>query len=477
MSEKETEKIETLIEERGSVRNDYVNLKSLTRKVDFRIIPLLFITYSLQFMDKLALSSSSVFGVREDNHLVGQDYSWVSSIFYFGYLAGQFPVTRMVQIVPIGKFIGATVTLWGVVLACSASSESYVGLLVARFFLGLLESAVSPVFVIVTSMWYRVEQQPARTAIWFGGNDFGGIVSGFIAFGLGHIRGSLNPWRYIFIIYGAMTVFWGIILMMFLPDCPEKASFLTLQEKEYYSENHKNSQITREWKWDQFFECFLDIKTWLLVALCILNILPNGGVISYGFIIIESFGFSSINTTLLNVPASLVTWLSILFTGYVSSRFKSMRLWMIIFTVIPPIAGAAIISKVPLHRKGVKLFGYYLLMIQPATFPNILALISSNYQGTTKKATMSAIIFIFYCASNVAAPQLFILSEAPNYSVAYNAWISTFAITVLIALIMRFYLQWENGRRGKMEEKNEASDIDKNNDISDLNDKSFIYQY
>lgn len=36
------------------------------RKIDWRLIPLMFITYNLNFMDKTILSSASVFGLRED---------------------------------------------------------------------------------------------------------------------------------------------------------------------------------------------------------------------------------------------------------------------------------------------------------------------------------------------------------------------------------------------------------------------------
>jgi|SRR5690242_17092416 len=40
--------------------------KRVLRKIDWRLIPLMFITYNLNFMDKTILSSASVFGLRED---------------------------------------------------------------------------------------------------------------------------------------------------------------------------------------------------------------------------------------------------------------------------------------------------------------------------------------------------------------------------------------------------------------------------
>lgn len=40
--------------------------RKIVRKIDFNIIPLLFITYMFNFMDKTILSSASVFGLRTD---------------------------------------------------------------------------------------------------------------------------------------------------------------------------------------------------------------------------------------------------------------------------------------------------------------------------------------------------------------------------------------------------------------------------
>ncbi|RWA03501.1 hypothetical protein EKO27_g11604, partial [Xylaria grammica] len=78
---------------RGGVGVDYTRM---VRRIDAHVLPLLFLTYMFNFMDKTILSSASVFGLREDNHLVKDQYAWVSSVFYFGYLVATYPATRLV---------------------------------------------------------------------------------------------------------------------------------------------------------------------------------------------------------------------------------------------------------------------------------------------------------------------------------------------------------------------------------------------
>lgn len=51
----------------------------------------------------------------------------------------------------------------------SALCFNFAGIMAARFFLGLVESIIGPVFVIVTSNWWTRPEQAFRTAFWLGG--------------------------------------------------------------------------------------------------------------------------------------------------------------------------------------------------------------------------------------------------------------------------------------------------------------------
>lgn len=90
--------------------------KKVLRKIDLRLIPALWLLYLLQYLDKNGINYASVYGLQEGTNLQGNGYSWLSSIFYFGYLAGQFPGAILMQRLPTGKFLSCTVLAWGVIL-------------------------------------------------------------------------------------------------------------------------------------------------------------------------------------------------------------------------------------------------------------------------------------------------------------------------------------------------------------------------
>lgn len=111
-------------------------------------------------------------GLRTDIHLSGDDYQWLSSMFYFGtfskrqsrvleigwklikesgYLAWEYPTNRLLQRLPLAKYSSFCIILWGLVLCCLAAVKNYSGALAVRFFLGVFEAAVSPGFALITS--------------------------------------------------------------------------------------------------------------------------------------------------------------------------------------------------------------------------------------------------------------------------------------------------------------------------------------
>ena len=114
--------------------------KRVIRKIDLRILIIMFVTYNLNFIDKTILYSAAVFGLTDDTHLVGSQYSWAGSIFYFGYLIWEYPTTILIQRLPVAKYLSAVTFLWGVIVAVTAACTNFGGLATCRFLLGVAVS-------------------------------------------------------------------------------------------------------------------------------------------------------------------------------------------------------------------------------------------------------------------------------------------------------------------------------------------------
>lgn len=69
------------------------------------LLPAMAISYFFQYLDKSALGSTAILGLREDLHLTGNEYSWSSGIYYFGYLVASYPAGIMMIRWRVGKAI------------------------------------------------------------------------------------------------------------------------------------------------------------------------------------------------------------------------------------------------------------------------------------------------------------------------------------------------------------------------------------
>jgi MFS family permease len=104
-------------------------------------------------IDKTTLSYAAIFNIRQDLNLVGTEYSWLSSIFYFGFLAWAFPTNFLLQRFPIGKYLGVNIFMWGFFLMLQACARNFAELAALRALSGAAEACADPAFMLITSMW------------------------------------------------------------------------------------------------------------------------------------------------------------------------------------------------------------------------------------------------------------------------------------------------------------------------------------
>lgn len=454
--------------------------KRVLRKIDMYILPFLCITYALQFIDKTSLGYSSVYGIIDDNNLKGQDYSWASSIFYFGesgmmkpaipqvltippgYLLAEYPGVAIIQRFPVAKFLGANIILWAAILMLTALCSSFAGLATVRFFLGVTEATISPGFVAITGIWWTRQEQAARSALWISFLGVGSLLGGLIAFGIGHIdHGRLAPWQYIFLILGAATILWGILFILVVPDSPATTRWLTPDERVAAVQrvvDNKTGTKSRTFSFPHVVEAATDPKIILLGLISFVNALASGGL-AFGSLIIQGFGFTPLQTTLMNMPLAAVQTVAQLSAGVFSARLRGARLYVATLAMIPPIVGTCLINQLPEASRWGRLVGLWLLGTYPVGFLVLLGLLSTNVAGGTKRAAASGWVFVCYCVGQIAGPQFFKAKEAPEYRGGIVAMLCGFCLNLAMNLLLRWLYVRENARRDRMLEGKSEDEI------------------
>ena len=86
--------------------------------------------------------------------------------------------------------------LWGIVIACTAAVKGYAGLMVIRIFMGVFDAGIPPALMLISSQYYRKDEQTIRYAYWFSSIGICLILGGLISYGFQFVHSEiLAGWR------------------------------------------------------------------------------------------------------------------------------------------------------------------------------------------------------------------------------------------------------------------------------------------
>ncbi|KAK0624228.1 major facilitator superfamily domain-containing protein [Immersiella caudata] len=449
--------------------------KKIRRRIDWKVLPILFLTYTLQYYDKAMISQAALFGLREDLGLtVGNRYSWMASIFYLGFIIGAYPCMVLAQRYPVERVACGTVTLWGLCLILTTVCHNYQGVYAQRFFLGFLESGISPMFMLIVGSWYRKEEQAMRMGVWYCCTGYVSIISPLINYGFGLVGGGVSSWRYMYYFGGAITMAWGIALYWLLPTDPINAR--GFNERERYimvARLRSNNSGVRNthFKKDQVLELILDLKFWLLFSVSLLSMIANGPISAFIPVIIRGFGFSSLNSLLLLCPAGAWAGTMMLLFSYLAFKLKNARTYLIFVAQLGTVLACLLLWKLPMGAKVGLLFGTTLLPTLGAGYAVLMGLQVANTAGYTKRSIASSGVFIGYCIGNFVGPLCFHAEDAPRYAPGFIIVLITALVAAGLIIMYRFLCVWENKRRDKAGTL-EAFDHAYEDDLTDITNRS-----
>ncbi|KAF2772103.1 MFS allantoate transporter [Teratosphaeria nubilosa] len=460
--------------------------KRLVRKIDLMILPYLAVCYAFFYIDKTTLSYAAIFGIKDDLNLVGTEYNWLSSIFYFGFLAWALPTNLLMQKLPVGRYLGFNIFLWGAFLMLQAAARNFSELAALRALGGAAEACSDPSFMLITSMWYTRRQQPVRIGLWYTANGFGIALGGLLGFGIGNIKASLPSWKFEFIIIGALCCIWGTVMYIFLPDSPVTAKGLSPREKRMAVERLRENQTgveNKHFKSYQVIEALTDPKTYLFFFLGVVGNIPNGGISNFGTLIIQGFGFSTLVTTLMQIPYGVIIALSILacvlLNDHLARHGRQTRSYFILLFLCPNIAGSFGLRFLAQNNQAGRLICYYLTGPYNAAFVMILSMTTANTAGHSKKVITNAILFLGYCTGNIAGPFFYKTSQAPGYELGIWSMIVSHLLEVVTIIALRVLLARENRRTDRLQGGWDQRDIDATafSDMTDRENLNFRYIY
>ncbi|RRG11109.1 MAG: MFS transporter [Lactobacillus sp.] len=244
------------------------DILSARKKVRWHILPYLFIIYFVAFLDRSSITYASIGGMDQSLGLTATTYGFIAGIFFIGYFVFGVPGNMILEKVGARKWIGLILVLWGAVTLLTAFVHSAVELTTLRFFLGVFEAALFPGMTLIITYWVRSADRAGAVALFMIApplaNSFGAPLATWIITHI-HMALDLAGWRWLFLIVGIPAVLLGFFTFWYLADNPNKASWLTQDEKKALNEELAfDAKLTEDNKVQgaPFKEAFTNGRVW-----------------------------------------------------------------------------------------------------------------------------------------------------------------------------------------------------------------------
>lgn len=221
-----------------------VDEKQLIKLIKWRLLPLAFILYFFNGMDRLNIGFAAL-QMNSELNITEIEFGMIASTFFLSYLIFQIPSNILIQKLKINRWIGFIVIGWGAVTSLTFFAQTYQQVLILRFLLGVFEAGFFPGMMYFFSLWFPANEKAKVTAIFMGAAAVSGVIaaplSGWIVQNISW--GALSGWRWLFMIEGLPTVLFGLITMFYLTNKPQEAKWLTEPQRKWLSDKLEQERL------------------------------------------------------------------------------------------------------------------------------------------------------------------------------------------------------------------------------------------
>lgn len=191
------------------------------------IMPIVFITYSLAYLDRANFGFAAAAGINKDLGISPALSSLIGALFFLGYFFFQIPGAIYAERRSVRRLVFVSLILWGGCAALTGLVGNIAGLIALRFLLGVVEAAVMPAMLIFISNWFtKAERSRANTFLILGNPVtvlWMSVVSGYLVHAFG--------WREMFVVEGVPAIVWAVCWWFAVRDKPSEVAWLADEDK------------------------------------------------------------------------------------------------------------------------------------------------------------------------------------------------------------------------------------------------------
>jgi ACS family tartrate transporter-like MFS transporter len=206
--------------------------RSALRKASWRLLPLIGLGYGIAYMDRTNISLAAL-KMNDDLHFSATAYGLGAGLFFLSYAALEVPSNVMLMRFGARRWIARIMLTWGLLAMGMTFVRTPVQFYVMRFLLGAAEAGFFPGVVFYLMQWFPAHERGRAISRFYVALPLSSVLMGLAAGALlglgGHL--GLKGWQWLFLAEGLPAVILSGALLLFLPNGPAEAAWLTTDER------------------------------------------------------------------------------------------------------------------------------------------------------------------------------------------------------------------------------------------------------
>jgi len=295
-------------------------------KAAWRLIPFMGLLYVVNFLDRVNVGFAAL-TMNKDIGLSASAYGFGAGMFFVGYFLFEVPSNAILMRVGARLWVFRIMLTWGLVSMATALVRTPMAFYGLRFLLGVAEAGFFPGMMLYLTFWFPLATRARFNAMFLASiliaNILGSPLSGAIL-SMNGVAG-LHGWQWLFLIEGGPACVLAFAVLVFLPDGPTKAKWLSDDEKSRIKAALARDALPAADLWTGL----RDPRVWILGFADIGIIVATYGIALWLPQIVKAMGFSNLETGFV-VAMPYAVGLVAMLAWARSSDLKHERIWHIV---------------------------------------------------------------------------------------------------------------------------------------------------
>lgn len=378
-------------------------LEATYRRIAYRLVPFLVVLFILAWIDRVNVGFAKL-SMLQDLQFSEAVYGLGAGIFFIGYFLFEVPSNLLLEKIGARKTLARITILWGLASMAMIYVKTPTSFYVMRFLLGIFEAGFFPGVVLYLTYWFPAARRARINGLFMTSFAIAGVVggplAGFIMSAMDGVDGLAN-WQWLFVIEGIPSVLAGIAVLMYLPEKPVNAKWLTQQEQTIVTRDVE-AEARDPNKHSSLKDAFANARVWICAAIYFCVVSGNATIAFWSPSIIKELGVQgNLQIGLVSAIPFVAGTIAMVLNGIHSDRTGERRMHCAMATLVAAVG--LTLTGFLLHSAVLALIALTIASIGIlAAFPVFWSLPSAFLAGTAAAGGIALINSIGNLAGFVA---------------------------------------------------------------------------